>query len=202
MKKLLASLAIVLSVVSFANAQKIAFKGGFTYSDAIMSPEPVDIIDGKAGFHAGIVLQDLMLSDKIGIQPELIYSQQGFKIGGVGSIGMHYLSLPILLKFPVTEELSLLAGPQVSYLTNTKIGIGNGLFSVNYNGLFKDIDLGLVGGLEYKVSDKVALGGRYVLGLTNVNKDFQIDNNNNLSDYLSIKNTSAQVYVSFSFGKN
>ena len=59
MKKLIA--AIVLSVIAFVNvnAQSVAFKVGYTHSDVIVSPEPVNIFTPKETFHAGIAIKDL-----------------------------------------------------------------------------------------------------------------------------------------------
>ena len=200
MKKLIATIA--LSVITFVNvnAQSVDFKVGYTHSDVIVSPEPVNIFTPKETFHAGIAIKDLKITDKIGFQPELLYSMQGFKIASVGNVGIHYLSLPLLITFPVTEGLDLQVGPQISYMMNSRVGISD-LFSVTYNGIFHNIDAGAVAGLEYKVSDNISLGGRYYLGMTNVNKDFSFGNNKNLSDYFQMRNTGIQAYVSFSFGK-
>jgi hypothetical protein len=201
MKKLIA--AIALSVFTFAkiNAQSVAFKAGYTHSDVLVSPEPANIFTPKETFHAGIAIKDLKLSDKIGFQPELLYSMQGFHVASVGNVGIHYLSVPLLVTFPVTEGLELQVGPQISYMVNSRVGVVNDLFSVSYKGLFNDVDAGAVAGAEYKVSDNVSLGGRYYLGMTNVNKDFSFGNNTNLSNYFQMRNTGVQAYISFSFGK-
>ena len=201
MKKLIA--AIALSVFTFvnANAQTVAFKAGYTHSDVIVSPEPANIFTPKETFHAGIAIKDLKITDKIGFQPEVLYSMQGFKVASVGNVGIHYLSVPLLVTFPVTEGLELQVGPQVSYMVNSRVGVINDLFSVTYNGLFHNFDAGAVAGVEYKVSNNVSLGGRYYLGMTDVNKDFSLGNNKNFSDYFQMRNTGVQAYVSFSFGK-
>jgi opacity protein-like surface antigen len=201
MKKLIA--AIALSVIAFvnANAQTVAFKVGYTHSDILVSPEPANIFTPKETFHAGIAIKDLKISDKIGFQPEILYSMQGFKVASVGNVGIHYLSVPLLVTFPVTEGLELQVGPQVSYMVNSRVGVVNDLFSVTYNGLFHNLDAGAVAGVEYKVSDNISLGGRYYLGMTDVNKDFSLGNNKNLSDYFQMRNTGVQAFVSFSFGK-
>jgi opacity protein-like surface antigen len=201
MKKLIA--AIALSVIAFvnANAQSVAFKVGYTHSDVIVSPEPANIFTPKETFHAGIAIKDIKLTDKIGFQPEVLYSMQGFKVASVGNVGIHYLSVPLLITFPVTEGLELQVGPQVSYMINSRVGVVSDLFSITYKGLFHNIDAGAVAGVEYKVSDNISLGGRYYLGMTDVNKDFSFGNNKNLSDYFQMRNTGIQAYVSFNFGK-
>lgn len=191
-----AALFTLLSVASFA--QSFSLKAGYNHYDAIMSPEPMSIIKPKDSFHAGIVINDLKLSDKIGIQPELLYSHQGFKVGGIGSIGLHYLSMPVLAKLEMNDKISVLVGPQVSYLAKARVGIANDLFSVSYDGAFNKMDVSAVGGMEFKIADGASIGGRYTMGLNNINKDFQIGNNN-LSDYFSLRNAGFQVYLSYKF---
>jgi hypothetical protein len=201
MKKLIAAIALTLFAFVNANAQSVAFKAGYTHSDIIVSPEPANIFTPKETFHAGIVIKDIKLTDKIGFQPELLYSMQGFKVAGVGNVGIHYLSVPLLVTFPVTNGLELQVGPQVSYMVNSRVGVVSDLFSITYNGLFHNIDAGAVAGMEYKASENVSIGGRYYLGMTDVNKDFSLGNNKNFSDYFQMRNTGFQAYVSFSFGK-
>ncbi|MFM2381060.1 MAG: hypothetical protein RLZZ143_3643, partial [Cyanobacteriota bacterium] len=168
------------------NAQSVAFKVGYSHSDVLVSPEPANIFTPKETFHAGIAIKDLKITDKIGFQPELLYSMQGFHVASVGNVGIHYLSVPLLVTFPVTEGLELQVGPQVSYLVNSRVGVVNDLFSVTYNGLFHNLDAGAVAGMEFKATDNVSIGGRYYLGMTNVNKDFSLGNNTNFSDYFQI----------------
>jgi Outer membrane protein beta-barrel domain len=201
MKKLIATIALTLFAFVNANAQSVAFKAGYTHSDVIISPEPANIFTPKETFHAGIVIKDIKLTDKIGLQPELLYSMQGFKVAGVGNVGIHYLSVPLLVTFPVTNGLELQVGPQVSYMINSRVGVASDLFSITYNGLFHKIDAGAVTGMEYKASENISIGGRYYLGMTDVNKDFSLGNNTNFSDYFQMRNTGFQAYVSFSFGK-
>ena len=201
MKKLIATIALSIFAFVNANAQSVAFKAGYTHSNVIVSPEPANIFTPKETFHAGIAIKDIKLTDKIGLQPEFLYSMQGFKVASVGNVGIHYLSVPLLVTFPVAEGLELQVGPQVSYMVNSRVGVVNDLFSITYKGLFNDFDAGAVAGVEYKVSDNISLGGRYYLGMTNVNKDFSFGDNKNLSDYFQMRNTGIQAYVSFAFGK-
>jgi opacity protein-like surface antigen len=193
MKKLIVLIALAFIATFATNAQSVQLKAGYVYSNVILSPYG-GFIDGKSGFTAGLVVKDLMLSDNIGFQPELLYTQKGASLGGF-NISFDYFSLPLLLKFPMAESgVSFLAGPEVSYLANTRFG---GIFS--YNGLFNKVDVGLAGGLEYQVSDNLSIGGRYTYGLSNVNKNFDFGVAN-LNDIIQTRNTAAQVYVTFGFG--
>jgi Outer membrane protein beta-barrel domain len=175
-----------------------SFKVGYNISNVIVSPEPMNLVNAKNSFHAGVVFNNIQLANKIKFQPELLYSMQGFKIGGIGNVGLHYISLPALVKLEMGSNASLLLGPQVSYLANARIGLGNDLFSVSYDGLFQKWDVSGVAGLEYKVNNKVSLGGRYLLGLTNINKNFDLGQNSSFNDYFSLKNSTAQFYLTLS----
>jgi hypothetical protein len=209
MKTSIASLAFsrFLLVAFFAmigyhtQAQNFSLKAGVNYSDVLASPEPLNVFTPKTGFHVGIVVNDLKISEKINIQPELLYSLQGFKVAGLGNIGLHYIQMPILAKLAMTDQVSILLGPQVSYLANARIGVVNDLFSLSYNGAFNKLDASMVAGAEFKVAENMTVGGRYALGLNNINKDFQLSSTSSFNDYFQLKNSGFQVYASFAFGK-
>ncbi len=201
-KSLLSSFIIVFALsINATFAQNFSLKLGVNHSDVLVSPEPANIFTPKTSFHAGIVVNDLKISEKISIQPELQYSLQGFKVAGVGNIGLHYIQLPVLAKLEMNDKLSVLVGPQLSYLANARIGIVNDLFSVSYNGIFNALDASMVAGAEFKVADNMALGGRYALGINNINKDFKLSQNSNFNDYFQMRNSGFQFYVAYAFGK-
>jgi Outer membrane protein beta-barrel domain len=177
-----------------------SFKIGYNNANVLVSPEPMNLVNAKNSFHAGIVFNNIQIANKIHFQPELLYSRQGFKVGGLGNVGLQYISLPALVKLDMGKNASVLVGPQVSYLANTRIGIGNNLFSISYNGLFQKWDVSGVAGLEYKLNNKLSIGGRYLLGFTNINKNLDLDilgENKTLNDYFNLKNSTVQVYASF-----
>ena len=206
-------LSIIISFASFGQGSRFSagkfnknsettdspfsFKIGYNIANVIVSPEQMGLVDAKNGFHAGVVFNNIELANKISFQPELLYSMQGFKIGGLGNVSLHYISLPALVKLDMGQNASLLFGPQVSYLANARIGIGNDLFSVSYDGLFKKWDASAVAGLEYKINNKLTLGGRYLLGLNDINKDFDLGQSSTFNDYFSLKNSTAQFYFTF-----
>jgi len=96
----------------------------------------------------------------------------------------------------------VLVGPQVSYLANARVGVLNNLFSLNYNGAFQSWDASLVGGLQYELPNGLSLGGRYVYGLNNINKDFDFGDGptaRSLNDYLTLRNAVVQVSMGYKF---
>lgn len=122
------------------------------------------------------------ISDKLVFQPELLYS----KLGGKQSeydpdlqmnvnvvFKFDYISLPLNLKYKVTDDFSLLAGAQVGLLVGAKTGIDffGTSFSVDSKDQFKSLDFGLNVGASYSIK-KFTLDARYTLGLSNI-ADFE-----------------------------
>ncbi|GGF05703.1 porin family protein [Hymenobacter cavernae] len=135
MKKLLLAvftLLLVTSISSFeARAQgvRLGIKAGANLSNLSGDLEDEDRFQNKTGFVGGIMLNVPLLADNfLSLQPELLYSQKGFKNDGSALFGSYryegkanynYLDLPVLAKIkagPIFFE----AGPQLSYLLNRK----------------------------------------------------------------------------------
>jgi Outer membrane protein beta-barrel domain len=123
-------LAVVLPV-SKIQAQKkdstirllpVGIKIGTNYSNMYAEQDDAFTADAKSGLAAGVFFP-FSLGAFIGVQPELVFSQKGFKAKGnlLGSSynfkrTTSYLDLPLLLALKPMPSLTLLAGPQFSYL--------------------------------------------------------------------------------------
>ena len=116
----------------------------------------------RTGFLLGLY-RKRMFNDKSGIQYEFFYNSIGAKSGST-SVATNYLSLPIFYRYNASEQVHFLVGPQASYLLSVDPGDKSGL---------NDFDLGLVFGLGADF-DKVNIGIRYNLGLTNILKTSSI----------------------------
>jgi len=75
--------------------------------------------DSKFGLLAGVYLT-AMLSDRVGIQPELAYSSMGSKQDEDGTVKLNYIALPVLLRYQIVDQIHLLVGPQASFLMSAK----------------------------------------------------------------------------------
>jgi hypothetical protein len=137
-----------------------------------------------------------MSSKKFGFQPELIYSQMGYKATSLfsESSSYSYLSLPLLLRYNLTDNFSLQAGPQVSYLLTAS---SKGNFGIkNIANETSTLDLGGTFGFGLDFG-KFNAGGRYYLGFSNLQKNY----NPNSGD-LEITNNAFQLFIGYKlFGK-
>jgi len=128
----------------------------------------------KVSFHIGGVAE-IPISEKISLQPELLYSSQGSKwnFGAINNLKLDYINLPILAKYAIIKGLSAEAGPVVGYLLST-----NAPNKEDYS----SIDVAIAIGASYKLNDNIFFSLRYNKGLTNINKNVNVDisNQNNV----------------------
>lgn len=116
---------------------KVGFKGGLSLSNIYDQENQDYVADNKTGYFLGGFLS-IPLGKYIGFQPEVLYSQKGFKASGnVGSIGgvggfnydfsrtSNFIDIPLQLQLKPIEYVTILAGPQFSYLVDTKDTFNN-----------------------------------------------------------------------------
>lgn len=158
--------------------------------------------DSRAGFHAGAFFQAKFA--KFGLQPEVIFSQQGSTIKFSGQSfdsNFSYVNIPIILKLYLAGGFNLQAGPQFGFLMSADGPVTN-LSGVTTIGDVKnqlngsDISIGLGAGVDLPFG--LTIDGRYNLGVS--------DNNNsaNSGSTDAVKNQVIQVsvgYKLFKFGK-
>jgi hypothetical protein len=159
MKKLLLVTAISILGLAHVNAQEVKFgvKGGLNFASVIGAESSQ--LEPITAFHFG-GMAEIFISEKFSLQPELMYSGQGFSDGGI--IDLHYLNVPLMAKYYVAKRISLEAGPQIGFLLNAREG-GENLKDHDNN-----VDLGVNFGLGYKLDNGLNFGMRYNLGLTDL----------------------------------
>lgn len=116
------------SIPSSDSREQLHFglKAGVNFANVYDEENQDYVADSKAGFAAGAFLS-IPLGKFIGFQPEVMYSQKGFKATG-SILGADYefkrtstyLDIPLQLQIKPLEQLTLLVGPQFSYLLETK----------------------------------------------------------------------------------
>lgn len=145
-------------------------KIGANYSNVYDSGDAEFNADGKLGFAGGAFLA-IPIGKYIGIQPELLFSQKGLtakgNILGFGyelSRTTNYLDIPIFFALKPSEFITILAGPQFSYLLSQKDTYTNGLGSSSVLQEFNNDDarkntLCFVGGVDINVK-RIVVGAR------------------------------------------
>lgn len=176
MKRLiLMSLAICAFAFSMQAQSGFGFRAGLMFSDQrIEVGEGLDINPkAKTGFDANL-FYDLDLGNGLHFQPELHYTQMGFKVGGIPFVtpraDLNYVRIPILFKYDLLANnddmvLSPIFGPYFSILVSDDVDLLN---IVAEELPFNDTDLGFDFGLMFNMSNGFYVDARYTLGLQNV----------------------------------
>jgi hypothetical protein len=167
---------LAVFLIGFVNAQEkkdmsFGVKGGLNISSISNAEGDGVTSSALVGFHAG-VFGEFMLSDKFGLQPEVLYSSQGVKIkfdGDKGDQKLDYIIIPVMAKYYVADAFSLELGPQIGFLTSAKVKSGG--VSVSDKEFFKSTDFGINFGGGYDVTKNIILAARYNLGITRIQKD-------------------------------
>lgn len=225
MKKILFTiLTITLISLPKLKAQEIKYgiKGGLNVSDwrgqaagtitDILNLTNVFETNVKPGFHLGTFLE-IPVGDRMTIEPGIYYSQKGIEVEGrlpenlPGIIEVlnvnatitnkaHYIDIPVLAKFYVSEGFNVFAGTQLSYLVDNQLHVKASALGFNVlnrdldiNAGFRKLDVGLVVGAGYKFANGVSLSSSYDFGLTS------LDERNNFDVY----NQVAKVSVGYTF---
>jgi Outer membrane protein beta-barrel domain len=182
---------VLLAGFSFAAAHaQFAFgiKGGANFSN--VNGSDVSGTSSLVGFNAGVYLK-LPVTKHLSIQPEVVYSGQGFKAtnnGVTGSQHENYINIPVLLKYHVAGVF-IETGPQAGILASAKVSQQG--VSVDDKGSFNSADFSWVFGAGVKIPmTPISLDARYNLGLSNI-----INNGGNSTDNSTAHNGSFQIGI-------
>jgi len=201
MKKIILSSLLVLAF-GFTYAQKAEFgiKGGINSSNFSGDTEGVDF-KPRVGFNVG-AFAAIKLSEKITLQPEILFSTQGAKaenvtadVNGVNytadiEFNLSYINVPVMFKYYVADKFNLEAGPQIGFLTSaetsTKVDGFNQTVDQDAKDYFESVDFGFNLGAGYDFTNKISAGIRYNIGLSNVWKTQPGDNSESQNSVLSL----------------
>jgi opacity protein-like surface antigen len=165
MKKLLL-IAVLFFAGTVAYSQSYGIKAGMNI--ATLDGDDVDALDPESmiGYHVGFVAE-LRIFDNLTLQPELLYSIQGAELNNK-RYELGYISLPVMAKFYLNDDLNLHLGPQVGFLVSES----NEIDEDNSNTL----DFGLAGGLEFFITDGLFIQARYSAGFSEIAEGRDITN--------------------------
>ncbi|MET3036556.1 porin family protein [Chryseobacterium sp. NRRL B-14859] len=194
MKKIFLGLALVAGTFAFAQKTSTAssspvrfgLKAGLNISSVSNSDT-----NSKAGFYGG-VFANIPVAQDFSVQPEVLYSGMGGKAKGNSDVKLNldYISVPVMFQYNALPNLYLEAGPQFSFLINSKVKYQSN--SVDAKDSFKTFDFGLGLGAGYYFTPNIGVNVRYVAGLTDIAK-------NRIGGGDSSKNGVFQVGLAYKF---
>ncbi|MFP4846315.1 outer membrane beta-barrel protein [Winogradskyella sp. PE311] len=146
MKKLFLAAFAVFAFASINAQEGFSAKAGFNSVSISVSGAS----GSESGFYLGLGYQ-FELSEEFDIEPAILYSSVS---------DLNSLYIPVMVKYGISEDFSLMAGPQVNYLLED---VEQGEFG---------IDLGA--GLSYNISEDFYAEARYAF---QVSRDIEADIN-------------------------
>jgi hypothetical protein len=177
MKKILLLTGILFWISLNAQSSKreegitFGLKGGLNVSNLVG-----DISDNtfRTSVHLG-VFSEIMISDKFSLQPELLYSGQGYSgrvLPGFSRSKYDYINFPVLAKIYIAKKISVEVGPQIGFLVSAKEKTSDDKITIPNQ---KTVDFGLNLGLAYDLKNGVFFQTRYNLGLSNINSGSNVN---------------------------
>lgn len=198
---------LIAGTMSAQEFVEFGAKAGVNF--ASIGGDETEDLDGKTGFHLGLVAE-IPFGERFSFQPEVLYSSQGAKMEGSetfegitvayeGTLTLDYINIPLLAKYYFTPNLNFHVGPQLGFLVKAEgeeeYSFGGETESETYDlkDDVKGMDFALAAGLGYKMDMGLFFDARYTLGLSNI-WDYEDED----GDY-SQKNNVIQLSVGFMF---
>jgi hypothetical protein len=155
---------------SWNNSVYLGMKVGANYSNVYDTDGDSFQTDAKFGLAAGLFVE-IPITKYFGVQPELLFSQKGFKAEGnlLGSTytvtrTSNFIDLPLLVAIKPSQVLTVLVGPQYSFLLSQNNKFDNGTTSIDQEEEFDNENLRkntlcFTGGIDINL-DKMVVSAR------------------------------------------
>lgn len=178
MKKVLFLVATAALICFSANAQSlnVGAKAGANF--ASVNGDDTDDLDGRTSLHVGAVV-NIGVTELFAVQPELVYSAQGFKVSDEDGdfIGkLDYINIPVLADFTIAEGLSLQGGPQLGIVITDEVEEESSGDTVSLDA--ESTDIAAVIGAQYRTALGLFFQARYTIGFSDIITDVDAKNAN------------------------
>ena len=178
MKRITVTLMLAFAALTaFSQAEvSIGIKAGPNFANINTDATAGENYKSRTGFHGGAFA--LFKLTKIGIQPELIFSQQGSTIEYDNEnykVDFNYMNIPVMLKLYLAGGFNLQLGPQFGFVTKATQELpdpttGN-ITEQDIKDELKgsDISVGMGAGIDLPFG--LTVDARYNLGVSSVSDD-------------------------------
>lgn len=168
-----ASLLLIASQNAFAQVQlAVGIKAGPNFAKISTDANAQENYNNRTGFHGGAFL--LIKATKIGIQPEVLFSQQGstVKINSQDyESNFSYVNIPIIIKLYTVAGINIQAGPQFGFVNSAEAPVltaPNTYTVQDVKARAKGSDVTAAFGLGWDLPFGLTIDARYNLGLSKI----------------------------------
>jgi hypothetical protein len=177
-KTILLAFASVVFIASHSAKAQVQFavgiKAGPNFATINTDASAQENYKNRTGFHGGAFV--LIKATKIGIQPEVIFSQQGstVKINTQEyESNFSYVNIPIIIKLYTVAGINIQAGPQFGFVNSAEAPVltAPNTYSVqDVKNRAKGSDVTAALGLGWDLPFGLTIDARYNLGLSKIYK--------------------------------
>jgi hypothetical protein len=177
--KILLLVIVLAAVTHVASAQAqfaVGIKAGPNFANVNTSASAGENYKNRTGFHGGAFA--LIKVANIGIQPEVLFSQQGstvhYSTGQDLDTQISYINVPLILKLYTVAGINLQVGPQLGFVNKAKAeqfvsGVPTTTGAVqtyDIKSSVKQNDFAVALGAGWDLPFGLTIDARYNLGLT------------------------------------
>jgi len=153
MKKIIfLSLIVLFTTKSLSQGVDLGIKVGANFATL------TDDVETRTGLSFG-AFATIKFNDKIALQGDVLYSQQGAELLDIGKVDLNYVNVPIVFKYYLVKRLNLHVGPQFGFLVSD-------FDTSEFEDSYKSTDVSGVVGLGLDLPLGFRVEGRYNFGLT------------------------------------
>jgi len=182
MKKIILFTALAMFAFTTVSAQGINVGAKAGLNLASVNGDDTDDVDGRTAFHVGGVV-NIEISELFAVQPEIVYSAQGFTqnvdLGDLGSFEstarLDYINIPVLADITLIEGLSLQGGPQFGINVTSEVEVNGETGELDG---IESLDIAAAIGAQYELPMGLFFQLRYVTGLTEIAEGGNVKNTN------------------------
>jgi hypothetical protein len=180
--KILLLVIILASVTHLASAQAqfaVGIKAGPNFAKVNTDASATQNYKNRTGFHGGAFA--LMKIANIGIQPEVLFSQQGstvhYNTGQDLDTQISYINIPVIVKLYTVAGINLQVGPQIGFVNKAKAeyfaagvpSAGGAVTTADIKNSIKGNDFAVALGAGWDLPFGLTIDARYNLGLSKIN---------------------------------
>ena len=180
--------AFFISTTVFSQELDLGIKLGSNFASI---NNAIQDSSSRTGIQAGI-FGGVKFNDKIGINLDVLYSQQGADFDD-GAFDLTYVNLPLVLKYFLVGGLHIQAGPQFGVLIDESL---TETLDDDYKEIVESEISGIIG-IGYDLPFGLRIDGRYNFGLTDISKPEDGEDGENGNK--GIKNSVFTIAVGFAF---
>lgn len=201
-------IALLMTVGSGAFAQAkfaVGIKAGPNFAKIDTDASAGENYKNRTGWNAGAFV--LIRGERIGFQPEILFSQQGSKFKTPTSSteferDFKYVNIPLIFKLYTIAGINLQVGPQIGFLTSAREEFsavqGGPVTKQDIKNDLKSTDMSLALGIGWDLPLGLSIDGRYNLGLSDVDDGHTTNSGASLG---TIKNQVWQISVGYKLFK-